>query len=98
MTVFTYIDRDGYVRAYTKVCNNDWSDEELTAYDIAESRLESAIQDGYLPNESFEIVEEHFKDKAEMREFLKVLKYLETNWCDYDKMMGKQTSPYMVEI
>ena len=98
MTVFTYIDRDGYVRAYTKVSNNDWSDEELNAYDIAESRLESAIQDGYLPNEAFEIVEERYKDKTEMLEHLKVLNYLETHWCDYDVMVGKQSSPYVVEI
>jgi hypothetical protein len=98
MRVFTIQDEKGYVRAYTKVSSDDWSDEELSAEDIVEARLEAAMEDGYLPNESFEIREAIYKDREEMKEDLRVLKYLETHWNKYDRMMGKQSTPYVIEI
>ncbi|MFR6123146.1 hypothetical protein [Faecalibacillus intestinalis] len=46
------------VSAFTKISKFDTDDQTITKYDILDTRIESAIDDGLLPNLSYNWIQE----------------------------------------
>lgn len=46
------------VSAFTKISNYDTNDPTISKYDILDARIESAIDDGHLPDLSYNWIQE----------------------------------------